>query len=104
VSVARRELRIDIPEELSERIDARAAEQGVSRADFVRGMLDRHVAALSDEEIDRQIAEGYRRFPPDQDDPWLDTAAIEIIAEEPWNDVRFGGSKDPTKKRGRSSS
>ena len=104
MSVSRRHVRIAMSDDLLTRLDEQAAEQGLSRSDLVCKAVEAIVVAPSSDEISRQIVEGYRRIPPDEDDPWADNTAIELIREEPWNDVRFGGSTSPAKGRGPSSS
>ncbi len=56
-----------------------------SRAALVIEAVDRLVAELEGERIDRAIVEGYKRVPstPEEDD-WAEWSTLESIREEPW--------------------
>lgn len=68
------------------RIDALVAGGAYeSRAAFVIAAIDRLVADLERELIDRQIVEGYTRIPSTaEEDAWAEWSARESIREEPW--------------------
>jgi hypothetical protein len=47
--------------------------------------IDRLVADLERERIDREIVEGYKRVPEtDEELRWAELSTIESIREEPW--------------------
>ena len=46
--------------------------------------IDRLVAALESERIDREIVDGYTRVPSTAEEPWAEWSGLESIREEPW--------------------
>ncbi len=73
-------------EDLVARIDALVAAGGYeSRAAFIVEAIDRLVAQLESERIDREIVEGYTRIPSTpEEDAWAEWSARESVREEPW--------------------
>jgi Arc/MetJ-type ribon-helix-helix transcriptional regulator len=66
-------------------IDELVAAGRPSRAAVIVEAIDRLVAELERERIDRAIAEGYRRVPEtDEELEWAEWSTIESIREEPW--------------------
>lgn len=66
-------------------IDALVASGRASRAAVIIEAIDRLVAQLESERIDREIVEGYRRIPSTpEEDAWAEWSARESIREEPW--------------------
>ena len=56
-----------------------------SRASVIIQAIDRLVAELESERIDREIVEGYTRVPPTpEEDAWAEASARRSIADEPW--------------------
>ena len=56
-----------------------------SRAALILDALDRLVAELERERIDREIVEGYTRIPQTEEElEWADAAGRRSIADEPW--------------------
>jgi Arc/MetJ-type ribon-helix-helix transcriptional regulator len=56
-----------------------------SRASVIIDAIDRLVAELESEAIDRAIVEGYRRIPSTrEEDEWAEWSARASIREEPW--------------------
>ena len=56
-----------------------------SRASVIIAAIDRFVAQLESERIDREIVEGYTRIPPTvEEDEWAEWSTVESIREEPW--------------------
>ena len=80
--VVRRQTLVQLSDELIGRLDREARERGVSRSALIREALEKHLAASMRDEIDRQIVEGYTRFP--QENIWGDGPAIAMIEAEPW--------------------
>ena len=66
-------------------IDELVASGRASRAAVIVEAIDRLVAQLESERIDREIVEGYRRVPEtDEELEWAEWSTIESIREEPW--------------------
>ena len=56
-----------------------------SRSSVIIEAIDRLVAQLESERIDREIVEGYTRVPPTAEElEWAEWSARESIREEPW--------------------
>ncbi len=68
------------------RIDALVAAGAYeSRAAFIVEAIDRLVAQLESERIDREIVEAYTRIPSTpEEDAWAEWSARESVREEPW--------------------
>jgi Arc/MetJ-type ribon-helix-helix transcriptional regulator len=66
-------------------IDELVASGRASRAAVIVEAIDRLVAELERERIDREIVDGYTRIPPTpEEDAWAEWSARESIREEPW--------------------
>ena len=66
-------------------IDELVAAGRASRAAVIVEALDRLVADLERERIDRAIVDGYGRVPEtDEELDWAEWSTIESIREEPW--------------------
>lgn len=76
---------VQLNDELLRRLDERAAREGRSRSSLIRDAIE---AYLYDEEkarIDREIVEGYERFPEtEQELREAEREGREAIREEPW--------------------
>lgn len=81
--MARRQVLVQLSDELVASLDERAARRGVSRSELVRRAVEAYVTSDEDAEIDRAIVEGYRRI-PQEDDSWSDGLLDEQLAEESW--------------------
>ena len=56
-----------------------------SRAGVIIAAIDRLIAQLESERIDREIVEGYTRIPQTEDEiRWAEASARRSIAAEPW--------------------
>jgi Arc/MetJ-type ribon-helix-helix transcriptional regulator len=65
--------------------DIVASGSHASRASVIIEAIDRLVAELESDRIDRAIVEGYTRMPQTEEEiRWAERAAIESIREEPW--------------------
>ena len=72
-------------EERVRAIDELVASGRASRAAVIVEAIDRLVADLERERIDREIVEGYGRVPSTpEEDAWAEWSALESIREEPW--------------------
>lgn len=66
-------------------IDALVASGRASRAAVIVEAIDRLVAQLERERIDREIVEGYTRIPQtDEELEWAEWSTLESLREEPW--------------------
>jgi hypothetical protein len=66
-------------------IDEIVASGRASRAAVIVEAIDRLVADLERERIDREIVEGYRRVPEtDEELEWARQSGIESVRQEPW--------------------
>lgn len=73
---------VQLPDELVERADRRAALDGVSRSQVIRDALLAHLAP-DEQGIARAYAEGYERQPYGGEDAWGDIAAFhDALARE----------------------
>lgn len=83
--MARTQTLVQLTEDLLRRLDERAAREGRSRSALIRDAIE---AFLYDEEkvrIDREIVEGYERFPVTDEEMEIAEAGVrEDIEEEPW--------------------
>lgn len=82
--MARRQTLVQLTDELLALLDERAARSGRSRSELIRAAIERELAADAEAAIDAAIVEGYRRFPPQEHDPWAAVSAKRSIAAEPW--------------------
>lgn len=66
-------------------LDALVAAGRASRAAVIVEAIDRLVADLERERVDREIVDGYRRVPEtDEELEWADWSTVESVREEPW--------------------
>jgi len=79
-------LTVRTPDDRVARIDALVAAGAYeSRSSFIVAAIDRLVAEIEREEVDRAIVDGYTRIPPTAEEiAWAEHATIESIREEPW--------------------
>ena len=81
--MARKQTLVQLTDDLLAGLDQEAAASGRSRSDLIREAIERYLANGREDDIDRRIADGYRRF-PQESDPWADALARDSIAAEPW--------------------
>jgi metal-responsive CopG/Arc/MetJ family transcriptional regulator len=74
---------VQLNDELLAALDQQAAARGRSRSDLIREAIEHYLTEALDAEIDKQIADGYRRV-PQEEDPWTEILSKASIAEEPW--------------------
>lgn len=82
MAVARKQTLVQLSDRLIAALDERAAKVGRSRSELVRQAIEQYLAEGEEAEIDRQIVEGYRRFPPE--DIWGEETVKRIIEADPW--------------------
>jgi hypothetical protein len=74
-----------MPDDRVVAIDALVAAGRASRAAVIVEAIDRLVAQLESERIDREIVEGYTRIPQtDEERDWAEWSTRESLREEPW--------------------
>lgn len=82
--VARRQVLVQLSDDLLALLDERAGMARISRSELVRRAIRQYIESDREAEIDRAIIEGYTRIPPPERDPWAEAAARRSIREEPW--------------------
>jgi metal-responsive CopG/Arc/MetJ family transcriptional regulator len=83
--VSRTQTLVQLSEELLRRLDERAAREGRSRSALIRDAIEAYLYDEENARIDREIREGYERFPQtEQDLREAEREAREAIREEPW--------------------
>jgi Arc/MetJ-type ribon-helix-helix transcriptional regulator len=76
---------VRMPDDRVVAIDALVAAGRASRAAVIVEAIDRLVAQLESERIDREIVEGYTRIPQaDEEHDWAEWSTLESLREEPW--------------------
>ena len=81
--VARAQTLIQLTDRLLAALDQYAAQAGRSRSDVIRSAIERYLDEVVQDEIDRAMIDGYRRV-PQEPDPYVEAAARDSIAAEPW--------------------
>lgn len=81
--MARRQSLVQLSDELVALLDERAARSGRSRSALIREAIEHYLRADAEAVIDAAIVRAYERM-PQEPDRWLDVAARESIAAEPW--------------------
>jgi hypothetical protein len=67
---------VQLTEELVAALDVEAAQQGVSRSEVIRKVLQEFLPTTREAALGNQIADGYRRMPPATPDEWGDVGGI----------------------------
>lgn len=75
--VARRQILVQLSDDLVTVLDRQARRRSVSRSQVIREAIEKHTHDELEAEIDRQIVDAYTRI-PQEDDPAADWAAIEV--------------------------
>jgi metal-responsive CopG/Arc/MetJ family transcriptional regulator len=76
---------VQLNDELLRRLDERAAREGRSRSALIRDAVEAHLHDEEKARIDREIIEGYERFPETEEEMEIaDASAREGVEEEPW--------------------
>lgn len=76
---------VQLTEALLRRLDERAAREGRSRSALIRDAIDDYLYDEEKARIDREIVEGYERFPTtDEEMEIAERETREAIREEPW--------------------
>jgi Arc/MetJ-type ribon-helix-helix transcriptional regulator len=76
---------VRMSEDRVQAIDELVASGRASRAAVIVEAIDRLVADLERERIDREIVEGYTRIPPTAEElRWAEESGRRSISDEPW--------------------
>lgn len=83
--MARTQTLVQLSDELLRRLDERAAREGRSRSALIREAIETYLYDEEKERIDREIREGYERFPETEEEMrWAEAGAREGVEEDPW--------------------
>ncbi len=82
--MSRRQVLVQLDDELLSLLDERAAAAGVSRSEMVRRGVRAVLASDVESKLDQAIAEGYMRLPPPVPDASVERLAVASIEQEPW--------------------
>lgn len=74
---------IQLTDRLLAALDQYAAQAGRSRSEVIRAAIERYLDEVLQDDIDRAVVDGYRRI-PQEPDAYVEAAARESIAAEPW--------------------
>jgi metal-responsive CopG/Arc/MetJ family transcriptional regulator len=84
-SVTRKQVLVQLDDELVDSLDRRARRAGVSRSELIRMAVAAHLRDLDWAEADRAAVEAYRRAPEEPTElPALDALAVETLGDEDW--------------------
>lgn len=72
--IARKQVLVQLDDDLVARLDVAATTLGISRSELIRRAAQATLDAIDNIEHDRQLQEAYRRQPEERDG-WLDAAA-----------------------------
>jgi metal-responsive CopG/Arc/MetJ family transcriptional regulator len=76
---------VQLSRRLLQRLDERAAREDRSRSALIRDAIDAYLYDEEEARIDREIREGYERFPEtDEELAAAEREGREAIREEPW--------------------
>lgn len=90
VGMPRTQTLVQLSDELLAQLDSRAAREGRSRSELIRGAVAAYLGADREADIDRRILDGYSRMPAGtggDEDYGHERAARAMIAAESWADV-----------------
>jgi len=81
----RKQVLVQLNEELLGRLDERASREGRSRSMLIREAIEAHLHDETEAEMDARIVAGYERVPQtDEEEQWALAGARSAIREEPW--------------------
>jgi metal-responsive CopG/Arc/MetJ family transcriptional regulator len=83
--MSRTQTLVQLNEDLLRRLDERAAREGRSRSALIRDAIEGYLHDEENARINREIREGYERFPTTERElREAEREAREAIREEPW--------------------
>lgn len=81
-------IQVPVGERLLESLDVLSRKRGQSRAALIREACERLLKQLEDERLDREYADGYRKFPEtEEEEAWAEMGVerlSELLAEDSW--------------------
>lgn len=81
--MVRREILVQLTDELRQALDEEAALRGVSRSAIIREAAAQYLASAQQRSVGRRIVDGYRRIPQGTADEWGDLEKqVEVATEE----------------------
>ena len=81
----RKEVLVQLTDELVEGLDGVAADKGTSRSSVVREAVQQYMQAERNKKWDRLMREGYERFPQTQDELEMARESLQrLLDEESW--------------------
>jgi metal-responsive CopG/Arc/MetJ family transcriptional regulator len=80
--VARKQVIVQLDDELVRKLDNEAARRRVSRSELIRRAATSFLDAADEDEQERELTEAYRRLPEDP----AETEALHSLAVESWPD------------------
>ena len=81
--MARTQTLVQLTDHLLAALDQHAARVGRNRSEVIRSAIEHYLKETVEQDIDRVIVEGYRAK-PQQRDAYVEAAARDAIAAEPW--------------------
>jgi metal-responsive CopG/Arc/MetJ family transcriptional regulator len=81
--MARTQTLVQLSDDLLAQLDERGAREGRTRSELIREAISSYLAGDIEGELDRRLVEAYTRQ-PQEDLTGAESAAIAIIAAEPW--------------------
>ena len=82
-AMARAQTLVQLTDRLLAALDQYAARVGRNRSEVIRSAIEHYLEESLEDEIDRALVEGYRKR-PQEPDAYIDAAARDSIAAEPW--------------------
>ncbi len=81
--MARTQTLVQLTDRLLAALDQHAARVGRNRSEVIRSAIEYYLEESLEDDIDRALVEGYRKH-PQESDPYIEAAARDSIAAEPW--------------------
>lgn len=81
--MARAQTLVQLNDRLLAALDQYAAKVGRNRSEVIRSAIEHYLAESLENDVDRALIEGYTNK-PQEPDPYVEVAARDSIAAEPW--------------------
>jgi metal-responsive CopG/Arc/MetJ family transcriptional regulator len=89
--IARRQILVQLSDDLVSLLDGVAARRGVSRSALIREAIESHLHDEQEAEIDRQIVEAYKRMPQTEEEiEWAERGLSEMLRRMDEEEERAG--------------
>lgn len=83
--ITRKQVLVQLSDELIEMLDHEAARRGVSRSALIRAAVEDHLQDETEAEKIARWLDGYRRMPETEEEMrWAEESARRMVEEEPW--------------------